>query len=144
LSSKSYFEWPIDGNLPSRVLYPDGKEPPGVHIDDVLKMLAQDTVLALEKLDAENELLYVGGQLITDELELKYRWFRGVAVVWEIATGNKPSVYLEGNSLSKDSLYFRKFIKAARMIHNGKSWPQIEDNETSFYYDYIKSQKLHK
>ena len=104
-------------------------------------MLAQDTVLALNKLDAKNESLYISGHLITEELEVKHKWFRGVAVVWEIATGHKPLVYLEGNSLSKQSLHFKQFIKAARIIHNGKSWPQIEDNETRFYHNYIKSHK---
>ncbi len=139
-NSRISFKWPVDGNLPSRVIYPDGKEPPGIHIDDILKMLAQDTVLALNKLDAKNESLYISGHLITEELEVKHKWFRGVAVVWEIATGNKPLVYLEGNSLSKNSVHFREFIKAARIIRNGRRWPQIEADDTKFYYDYIKSQ----
>ena len=101
-------------------------------------------MLALNKLNSGYEPLYVGGQLIAEEMELKHKWFRGVAVVWEIATGNKPLVYLEDNSLSAGSLHFKEFIKAARILYNGESWPQIDDNGPGFYYDYIKSQKIHK
>ena len=76
------------------------------------------------------------------EQDIQNRWFRGIAVVWEIAMKEKaPVLCVDGASADAQSLKFLEFLKAARLMHKGELWPLVEKDLGLFVHKYKKSLK---